>query len=1097
MSFSLSRVPKKAALTALRGLIVGTSCGIALIVEDRRRRINCAQHVLRNADRIRTAAREYHTTSPSALGGLDDDQLPNGANNRDLVGWRKKNCSRARVSSRSFSSEDTAQKVLDEEAPSMIQADRTSTATKSAETDSAPLPHEQRGAVRPGWGNRILPGSTFLQPAPRIHTTGPEAADKSPKSHNSNIRLDVTDVMSEITAARVAEIVAEITAARIRMSGQIVDDALSLLQKALKPGSLSREHHTALVRAAAALSVDCQQFDLIDQAQRALLYVVEYGPLDESDYYAFNPLNIVKSAMTTVESTAAEGFDRNTATKRLQHALTLFLPRFTKIATKSSPEFIKAGERMLTLTLAYDQIDQAEQVFRRLLCFGDNMYKVTQYFIIKLCDKQEFKAAVKHFALYYTKMHPDRQSFSAVAEAVTKAIVTNHNHKAGHVLRGLIAVCPRRSTLTTTWVTNLLYGHWQRERDYEATRALYDELHSHGLSIMLHPDAAYRVMIQIALEAERQSAAESLLEQLLEMDPSQAVDARILGLFALAEAKEGKWDQVWEKFTAMKITDRIADTFVPVLKEYTRTHTVSETEDFLRVYIDELKVPVSLYMVNVVANKYGAIRDISSFVGWLEYCTKAGFEVDGSFTNAILVNCKRRWEFNFTDLRTVYRKLKLLSPQFTDHFTENVMIRAAISATRRGHKPSTRIGSLRISRSTRPHRSKVSTPDDVFSEMKMAMRAGEYALVRRIYKSAVYRSMPYSGRCLRLAVESALRTNRLHLQPVVFMLNEAQKKGNDITSAIIPLMSSRFKAIDSSMSKDEIAKAAGDMITNFESGGIIVPSEAFDGAASLCLRAKNYTAAISFALSSMKRRGAKRPDNVGSFILLLRAYSNLGDPEGLQWVVHSAFHGDFAHKHVVLDALKDAMGVLEKFIMTREVKTAIKIVEEGLNRAHELRDRLIKDRQTLQTEAVAVMQQAAVDAGQAPVDFTQVHYLPDAREKLRQEVREAMLAERAKNFELWTQQQQEGGTFDALEQALAEAALSPEQDHPAVQTFGEDFEAFEARLATVPRNPIRYVGARGKPKDGKKQQQQGKPVMDPFQDMMMTKDGNQTLKALF
>ena len=51
-------IPSKAALRALRGLILGTSCSLALIAEDRRRRINHALRILENGERVK-AARSY------------------------------------------------------------------------------------------------------------------------------------------------------------------------------------------------------------------------------------------------------------------------------------------------------------------------------------------------------------------------------------------------------------------------------------------------------------------------------------------------------------------------------------------------------------------------------------------------------------------------------------------------------------------------------------------------------------------------------------------------------------------------------------------------------------------------------------------------------------------------------------------------------------------------------------------------------------------------------------------------------------------------------------------------------------------------------
>ncbi len=49
----------KVALTALRGLVLGTSCTLALVAEDRRRRINNAVNVIETSKKLK-ASKHYH-----------------------------------------------------------------------------------------------------------------------------------------------------------------------------------------------------------------------------------------------------------------------------------------------------------------------------------------------------------------------------------------------------------------------------------------------------------------------------------------------------------------------------------------------------------------------------------------------------------------------------------------------------------------------------------------------------------------------------------------------------------------------------------------------------------------------------------------------------------------------------------------------------------------------------------------------------------------------------------------------------------------------------------------------------------------------------
>ncbi|KXJ95756.1 hypothetical protein Micbo1qcDRAFT_157817, partial [Microdochium bolleyi] len=65
-------VPSKAAIRALRGLALGTSCAIGAIVEDRRRRISTLQTAISNKERLQSA-RQYKSIPGEASSWLPFD----------------------------------------------------------------------------------------------------------------------------------------------------------------------------------------------------------------------------------------------------------------------------------------------------------------------------------------------------------------------------------------------------------------------------------------------------------------------------------------------------------------------------------------------------------------------------------------------------------------------------------------------------------------------------------------------------------------------------------------------------------------------------------------------------------------------------------------------------------------------------------------------------------------------------------------------------------------------------------------------------------------------------------------------------------------
>src|SRR6266699_541061 len=64
--------PSKAAIRALRGLVFGTTCTLALVTEDRRLRINAARSAVRNADKLKSAKR-YHAGGTALAVALEGE----------------------------------------------------------------------------------------------------------------------------------------------------------------------------------------------------------------------------------------------------------------------------------------------------------------------------------------------------------------------------------------------------------------------------------------------------------------------------------------------------------------------------------------------------------------------------------------------------------------------------------------------------------------------------------------------------------------------------------------------------------------------------------------------------------------------------------------------------------------------------------------------------------------------------------------------------------------------------------------------------------------------------------------------------------------
>lgn len=954
MSSLLLRVPKKAALTALRGLIAGTSCTLLLVTEDRRRRINQARSAIENAEKL-CLVKQYHATRsalhrdnahPSALESLEEElsaafQEPKWSSRET---WKPRH---------NDAPEDDWERIT----PTIDQDEQNGRPSD--------LRGQPRRLYRPKAGqfSHMRKSTAALRPLP-VH---PELASRP-------VAFPKLGVDENVRRIREAVILGDT---------QSLEAAIGILQKTVQRAGLTDLDKTMLVDAAAPLCHKCREEGMLDHCEEILLCAVGLGPMSGDQYHAFDPQSVIDSAVAAVESTLSRSESpgtgdqaRGAAKQRLNRALTLFMPRF-RDKTSTSPrssDWQQNAEKLMQLAFDLDLTDRAADVFWRIQFYdGDSDASVTRRFMACLFEKKDFNRVVNTFSLTRHKLpHCSSELWYGIGSLVTDAVEAAPKQKPAKVLLQLLGQCPRDYHVRTTWATKLLYCHWKRGQDFEATRGLFREfenIHAGklGFRLVRFPDGVYRVMLQIAVEAEQWQAVDEILARLQQIKPSSCKDARILGILALAKAKVGDWNGVWADFKNMEVKDRIDDVFVPVLKEFIKTHTISETEEFMKAYITDLKVPVCRYMVNVVANQYGAIRDVELFVGWLDYCSQAGFEVDAAFSNAILVNCKRRWDFSFEELRIVYRKLKLLSRNFVDSWTDNTMVIAAMKVrhhTRWAFRRNITLLGIKSRGVSSSSVTKCTTPEDARVEMREAITLRLYKTACAIYRTGLARGLTLDGGHVRLAVKAQLKVDRGNQQTAFDIITAAKARGLDVSTAISPVFFGLLRQVSrgGKIDKNDLLRQVQDLIGRFESNGLSLPPAAFTRAAHVCMAARHFQGAISLAMSGLERKGVLYPWDGTTFSLFLLAFTHMVDLKGMKWTITGAWQEPYFHKKTVLTALKDSRGLLAKSIQTTDVKKAVDVLDVALDMVLRVRDALAKERKNLEKDTMEIMRQAALDA---------------------------------------------------------------------------------------------------------------------------------------
>ncbi|CAK7274231.1 hypothetical protein SEPCBS119000_006065 [Sporothrix epigloea] len=1062
-------VPSKAAIQALRGLVLGTTCSLALVAEDRRRRINVARSAIRNGDRIRSARQYYPGGSAFAI-CLEEESLSvePGAIHWQPHSQHGQDSNRDRISAHeSLSPADTstASKVSNamlvpaplkrklaspghqgehasNEAVSSKVANTSITNTdqklpnnsESQTPSSTALAHSPlpRLFAYPAMANRIQNTSRPLEQQSQEYTA---LAQLGRLSRHSSAPVENLD--SCLTADASAKPANGKGLDRVESTTDL-QAGVWALSKSWKTADDSSDEYLALCKKSADLCRSCQQAGRMDLAQEVLQLAVCSGQLDAATYFAHQPfpvvlslapLNMLRAGLVDAENEAQSGesdleINRDQCLKRLQEAVRLFMPASSSSSyaeTQASKSLVQTALKLLKCAIAVNDRSLINSIYSSTTrCAGD----MSEFFKCYSSKIQEAGSPALLVSFFVAQQPPaeslTKQSFYKMGDRIVRAARLSNYAQAGSVLTILAALSASTSNrLRTSWVTDLLYGQWQATKDYADVRELFGKVKSQSGGSQegavvgsSHLDGAYRVMIQVALEAGQHVEAKRLLSELTIIKPSALHDIRVQGLFALNKAKTGDWQGVQNDLQqCMKAANteglKLRDAeraFVPIAKEYVRTHTIGETEDFLKMYVEEVGIPLGRYMVTLLANEYGALREVRSFVAWLEYCAQAGFAVDAAFSNAILLSCRKHWKFGFYDLRTMYRKLRSLSPNFEDSVTQNIMTHAAVSSAKgiaRSDTAKGRVLSLRIgtpatihaatstgttsfqSRSGKPRILSLSesrnflNEDDLYVSMKQAFASDKPAKVVRMYKHAMRGGMPPSTKCLKLAVGAAVKSGQPrvtqseeHVDDKIFdpsmaidLLEAAHAAGHETDSAASYLAVAYIDAASPKSLQDErrpssgkakVAVAIKSILLRLSACGIEISDLALNRAAFHMYKVGHMSGAVALALSAADLPvGGGRPGyNVWNYSVLIAAHVRLTDAAGIRLATEGAA----------------ANGVLREL-------TGYKALKQARRR---LRQRLLE-------AECAVQESASCDAGQSYAQQLEetLHAIEDALEQAR------------------------------------------------------------------------------------------------------------------
>ncbi|KAK4181805.1 hypothetical protein QBC36DRAFT_383132 [Triangularia setosa] len=1027
-------VPSKAALTALQGLVVGTTCTIAIIAEDRRRRINSASRIVENSEKIKSC-RQYRPGGGAALArALQEQAIQVDADPLVLLpaeeGKGGKECAHACLEEQSQKEAGMSATELEAggartttetplvEPPDTDPFAKLRAAAQQAERNkgtkkkiSAPIPewykeHQasaksrsfrdvstiQRGAALGAIAPDVPANITSTNQEPVYGTQSEvQTAERETGPNASLAWLETVKSLQFPTTIRILSLIQE--ACLTKDASQLASVARYVLDN---PES-AITGNPGWLDGTALLCKTCLEVGMIEEAGNILARVLRSGKINEVDYYAFQPSSLIRALLTHAEAIKS---NREAHLRMLDLAAVLYRPRIAERA-ELCPDLHETGRKLLEARFAANHLIIGREIYRRChsyaLRMGDNTPEFTHWYLTKLVEQHSYKMAIQTFRFNYANCTPDSVSLYDIARLAVDCVEKAHNHRAEDVLRTLRKLYQDTNfKMPSELATRLLVAHWRKNRDFAATQKLFNSFTEVDIKeAVLYPDALYRIMVEISLEAGQEAIAEWYFQKSAADGFVVFEDVRMLGIFARHYASAGDWDAVKALFGRMRVSEdaegrkNYSQVFVPVLKAYAEGHSVEEMDIFLRGYVEEMGVPLNNYVFTLMGTRYAQLRDVDKIVGWLEYCSGLGFEVDAAFSNVILTVLRREWKMPFRDLRTLYRKLRLLNPKFSDRYTETVMVKAALADGSGGRAARGRLLSLRVQRNILPHKGKCADAREVALVMKEHLTYGNPRVALRMYKVCRSEGMNVSQGTLRLAVQAQLQSEPDNYQDAYELVRDAQESGLETEGVINYIVGSKIRSLFTNTKKERKAwhpsrmmMVIQDNLKDMKELGIAPTDTALHQAARICLTMRFYSGAIIYAAHAAKARGEAPCYNLANFGIILTAATRLLDVARLKLAIGRALSSSYKEDTACLNMLKMAFTYVKRFEPNPESTTAksrqeqaYEVLEKAIQASVQARKSLRIDAKRLGTDALRVMKESALAAGCPPVDFNEIPWL--------------------------------------------------------------------------------------------------------------------------
>ncbi|KAI0021049.1 hypothetical protein F4780DRAFT_310341 [Xylariomycetidae sp. FL0641] len=944
-------VPSKAAIHALRGIVLGTSCAIGVIIEDRRRRISTLRTALENKEKLKKSSRYYHgAVDPARL--LIDEQLliDNDPYWQKRQQQSRKDSPELRATSPDLNAENSrtgrvrgsaepdgpheaknerlpeSQPAIVTESPSSPPATSPTISAQDSIHGQVPFPPPR---IRPPAFESVRPWQTSQHGPPRV-------VPKTPKQW--------FDEFSRLLDSEDEEKLGRATA---------------LFHEVSRTCSFRREMDEWLALSA-YLCQECQANNRWEDARSILDAVVGRGALEEDQYYAHDPIPLIDHILSQpVLATPSSA-------ELLSMASRIFFATFKGSPQSHAAEVERVGRGIMTRALAMHRYKLAHNAYWRVLCILDDAASFTGWAIRQLFAHGDHKNVIKFFTLNFSKMQPDEECFSWTLNCVAKSVAAMDGYKAEAVCQAYTRMCCPWPFMAR-WLMIPLRAHWDRHRNFTAVKAVFDELVSSGLVDQLQPSPGivYRMMYEFAVLAGQEVEAQKYQDEILQKYPHMSSDVQLMGVQALSRARAGDWEGVSQILNTMphRIRRQREHTLIAVVKEYGKTHPAQDVRDFATNGARTLGLRMHRYLITLVANKFGDCHDMDGFMSWLQDCSRAGYTFDPSFCNSALQNCRSKWNFSYDDLRKLNTRMHELGTA-SDEVTRRIMSQAAVKERRLRKTYIGRYGprSKIISVNRLAYNGRSTDVRDVYEAMNQELASGRHTVAINTYKRAIQHGMRACSHCLRLAVTATLQrpNGKARTDQAMSLIHSAHLKGGDVSFAVSILIRHQIDEFEGR--PEDVVIHMRNLTNRFETLHIVIEPAVLSQMGLTCVRIGRHSTAIALCnLAKDKSNTTNLCCSITNFKALLMAYSQTMDLDGIHILVGDLFKSKFSADKTVLSHLRATRRRLEKLDQSAIVSSILQVIDDTITKISQLRSRRQMEGRTISAETLQIMSEALAE----------------------------------------------------------------------------------------------------------------------------------------